>query len=135
MENLTYEELISENEKMKTQMDKYKETVRLYENHFEKANTEFRQMQEETRYMKQTTEDLRVQMKKIITEYNNVVMKHKEIEEAFISISYLAKTSPDECIVKLSKYYDEFQAIVNDTIKEEQKIEKERTFKIIKGGK
>ena len=52
---------------------KYKETIKLYEHHFEKANTEFRQTQEETRYMKQTIEDLRTQMKKIITEYNNVV--------------------------------------------------------------
>lgn len=131
----TNEELIAENEKFRKQIDKYKETIKLYEHHFEKANTEFRQTQEETRYMKQTIEDLRMQMKKIITEYNNVVTKHREIEEAFVSIAYLAKTSPDECIVKLNRYYDEFQTIVTDTIKEEEKSEKERTFVLIKGGK
>ena len=135
MDNLTYEDLYSENDRLKKQIEKYKETIKLYEHHFEKANTEFRQTQEETRYMKQTIDDLRTQMKKIITEYNNVVTKHREIEEAFVSISYLAKTSPDECIAKLNRYYDEFQSIVSETIKEEQKCERERSFTLIRGGK
>lgn len=135
MDILSQEEVRDENERLKLQIEKYKETIKLYEHHFEKANTEFRQTQEETRYMKQTIEDLRTQMKKIITEYNNVVTKHKEIEEAFVSISYLAKTNPDECIDKLERYYDEFQSIVSDTIQAEAKVEKERSFTLIKGGK
>lgn len=135
MEQFTYDDLVMENEKLKNQLDKYKETVKLYEVHFEKANNEFRQMQEETRYMKQTTDELRTQMKKIISEYNNIVLKHKEIEEAFIDISYLAKTSPDGCIEKLSRYYDEFQRIVEQNIREEENMDKMRNFTIIKGGK
>lgn len=135
MDNLSYEETNQENDRLKMQIEKYKETIKLYEHHFEKANTEFRQTQEETRYMKQTIDDLRTQMKKIITEYNNVVTKHREIEEAFVSVAYLAKTNPDECIMKLERYYDEFQAVVSDTKKEEEKCEKERTFTLIKGGK
>ena len=45
--------------------------------------------------------------------------KLKEIEEAFVSISYLAKTNPDECIDKLERYYDEFQSVVTETKKVE----------------
>jgi len=135
VENTTYGELISDNERLRKQIDKYKETIKLYEHHFEKANMEFKQMQEETRYMKQSTDEMQIQMKRLITEYNNVVAKHREIEEAFMSISYLAKTSPQDCISKLISYYDEFQSIVTNAIKDEEKCEKERTFTIIKGGK
>ncbi len=135
MVNTSFEDVVGENNNMKSQIEKYRETIKLYEHHFEKANTEFRQMQEETRYMKQTTEELKAQMKRIIEEYNNVVMKHREIEEEFINISYLAKMSPNECLAKLGRYYDEFQSIVDNTAKEEEKVQKERTFTLIKGGK
>ncbi len=137
MNSRTSEELMAECSNLREQVEKYKETIKLYEHHFEKANNEFKQMQEETRYMKQTTEDLRAQMKRIITEYNNIVIKHKEIEEAFISVSYMAKTSPEECIRKLSDYYDQFQTVVEETIKKEkeQQASNARHFTIIRGGK
>lgn len=135
MDNLSYEELEVEYDRSQKQIEKYRETIKLYEHHFEKANNDFRQTQEETRYMKQTIDDLRMQMKKISQEYNLVVAKHKEIEEAFVNVAYLAKTCPDDCLEKLSRYYDEFQGIVNETAMKEEKVKTERSFTVIKGGK
>ena len=54
---------------------------------------------------------------------------------AFVNVAYLAKTCPDDCLDKLSRYYDEFQGIVNETAQKEEKVKTERSFTVIKGGK